>query len=1339
LTNRRKDGTLYREEMRITPVEDPPGKIVSYIAVKRDVTRSRAERDAQAFLATIVQNSDDAIIAYSPSGGILTWNSGAETLFGYSAADAIGKPMSMMVPPERQFALAAVTEQACSGRTISHHRGMGLSRNGRRVPLGVSGSAVRNADGALAAISLILRDVTGIEQAERDHALLASIVESSEDAIFAVTLDGTVASWNRGAEALYGYQSREIVGKNVRLLVPADRRERAFQCRAVVEQGRAFASIDAPIRTKDGGEIDVSLSLSPIRDAAGAVVGSAAIVRDTRQRQEAERKLRESEVRFRQVFESAPVGVFVCDLDGRFLQVNAALCRMVGYSAPQLLETTWQALTHPADLGASESRTNKALDTPGPPPDLEKRYLHRDGSAVWVLVRISLVRDDAGKPLYFLAHVDDISERKRAQQALRESEDRFRIMADGCPSAMWVTDAEGGVQFINRAFRELLGVTSEEAHGSGWQMLVHPDDVPGYTQAFYRAIVEHTSFRAEARARDVNGEWRWVASYAEPRFSPDGTYLGHVGISPDITDHKRAEAELRAARETAEVSARHHEFQYSLIRAINEGSPDGIFAVDREGLIASHNNRFLEIWGISPPTDPEGNPRNVAGDPDASILSAVLDRVAHPEAFLQRVQELYAHPDLDDHCEIELKDGRTIERYTSSFRNERREDLGRVWFLRDITERKRAEQALQSSEEKFRQLAENIREVFWMISPSADEILYISPAYEAIWGRTCESLYRNPMSLAESIHPDDAARAHAIFARKIQGESVDSEFRIRTPHGEKWIRDRAFPIRDGNGQLIRVAGIAEDITERKHYEQELIAAREAADAANVAKSRFLANMSHEIRTPMNGVIGMVQLLLETKLTAEQRRYANVVQTSGHALLALIDNILDLSKIEARKVTLENCSFDLRQTIGNIVQLLGTQAKQKRLDFVARISPDIPELLRGDPHRLRQVMTNLVANAIKFTERGEVLLEAAVESRSDGRITIGFRVVDTGIGMRPDEIARIFQPFAQADASTTRKYGGTGLGLIISKQLVEMMGGTIGVHSLQGLGSTFWFTAVFETAEQSVPQSNAGPAEPGWRSPAPRAQILVVEDNPVNREVLLAQLSVLGLQASAVENGVEAVEAVAGGGYDLVLMDCQMPVMDGFEATLHIRELHRSDIPIVAVTADSMPGDRDRCLLSGMDDYIAKPVELRRLSDILTKWLRAGDRHASASLPAEGAELPKPKTFNQEALLRRLLGDRQLASAILRSFVADCPLRLNGLRQRIATADGTGARAGAHDLKGAAATVAAEALHALAEAIEQAGAAGQMERCGELFPRAAEEFERFRGALEGAGWVTGKDK
>jgi len=556
--NRRKDGTIYREDMQITPVEGENGKIVSFIAVKRDVTRLGAERDAQAFLATIVQSSEDAIIACSPAGTILTWNRGAETVFGYSAAEVIGKPISMLVPRERQYVLAAAIEQVRADQLISNHEGVGLHRNGRRIPLLRSGSAVRNATGELIAISMILRDVSWLKEAERDRALLASIVESSDDAIFSMMLDGTVVSWNGGAEKLCGYASGDILGKNARLLAGAAQLEEVGQCLAVVRQGGTVSAFDTTMQSKDGRKIDVSLALSPIRDSSGEVVAVSAVARDVGKRVHAEKKLRESEERFREVFENAPVGVCVCGLDGRYLQVNAAVCRMLGYSAQELMEFTWMDVTHPDDVEPSRRRVKAVLETPGTLPDLEKRYLHRNGSPVWVRTRISLVRDSSGNSQYLVVHVEDITERKRAEEALRESEDRFRIMADGCPSAMWVTNAQGEVQFINRAYRDLLGVTSEEASGTGWQMAVHPDDLARYNDGFYCAIREHTAFRAEARARDAGGEWRWVASYAEPRFSPNGTYLGHVGISPDITDHKRAEEALRAAREAAEVAARHH-------------------------------------------------------------------------------------------------------------------------------------------------------------------------------------------------------------------------------------------------------------------------------------------------------------------------------------------------------------------------------------------------------------------------------------------------------------------------------------------------------------------------------------------------------------------------------------------------------------------------------------------------------------------------------------------------------------------------------------------------------------------------------------------------------------
>ncbi len=776
-----------------------------------------------------------------------------------------------------------------------------------------------------------------------------------------------------------------------------------------------------------------------------------------------ERKLHESQERFRGVFEHAPSGICVVGLDGRLLQVNAAFCRILGYSERELLTKAWVELIHPDDLGLAVASREQLSKDPQACVETERRYIHRGGNVVWARVRVSLVHDPAGSPLYSVAHVEDITERKRTEEALRESEDRFRIMADSCATMLWVTDAAGGVQFVNRAYREMSGVTPEQVEGHKWQLVMHPEDAPAYVGTFERAVREHTSSRAEGRYRSANGEWRWVFSQAEPRFSPSGEFLGHVGLSLDIT------------------------------------------------------------------------------------------------------------------------------------------------------ERKQVEQALHASEEKFRQLAENIHEVFWIMSPTTNETLYISPAYEEIWGRTCDSLYQDPMSFTEAMHPDDLEEAHLWFARQVAGEQIDSEYRIRTPDGqEKWIRDRAFPIRDAAGQLIRVVGIAEEITERKRYEEELIQAREGADAANQAKSRFLANMSHEIRTPMNGVLGMVQLLLETDLTSEQRRYAAVAQTSGRTLLALIDDILDLSKIEARKIVFENLDFNLRETVEHVVDLLRVQATAKGLSITLRLSPEIPALLRGDAHRLRQVLANLSSNAIKFTEHGGVSLTGILEGQAGGTVTVRFTISDTGIGIGPDQIDTLFRPFTQADASTTRRYGGTGLGLAICKQLVEMMGGTIGVESQEGRGSSFWFTAVLGLAPPSPdagqklsPRPDEGFAARYRIAPNSKtARILVAEDNPVNREVAIALLRKLGYNSTAVTNGAEATEAVKNGDYDLVLMDCEMPVMDGFDATRRIRASIDSGIPIIALTANAMPVDRDRCLREGMTDYLAKPVDLRKLADVLDKWLPA---------------------------------------------------------------------------------------------------------------------------------------
>ncbi len=1020
---------------------------------------------------------------------------------------------------------------------------------------------------------------------------LASIIDFSEDAIHSATLDGTIVSWNHGAEVLFGYLSQEIIGKNAATLAPPDRCDEVGQCLETIRHGASISPFDTVLLGKDGHPIDVSLSISPIRNPAGEVVGASGIARDIRPRLATERRLRENEERFRRVFEHAPVGMYLSSLEGRFLQVNAAFCKMLGYSEKEILDAAWASLTHPEDLGLSTRLRGQLRDDPGACVEAEKRYLHRDGAIVWVRVRISVVPDFDGKPYCHVVHVENITERKQAKEALLESEERFRSMADGCPTLIWVTDAEGGGRFANRAYQDFCGRSNGQVEGSKWQELLHPEDVQAYVQEFRRVVQAQMPFRAEARVRRADGEWRLMAAYAEPRRSAGGEFLGHVGL------------------------------------------------------------------------------------------------------------------------------------------------------CLDITERKETEEALQSSEEKFRQLAESVHEVFWMMSPAGGEVLYVSPAYEQIWGKSCDSLYQDPMSWTEAIHPDDRDRAHALFARQVQGEVVESEYRIRTTDGQqKWICDRAFPIRNQSGQVIRLVGIAEEITERKRYEADLIAARESAEAANQAKSRFLANMSHEIRTPMNGVIGMVQLLLETPLTPEQRRYATVAQESGRALITLIDDILDISKIEAGRITLEKVSFDVHDIVEQVVQLSRVQANAKGLRVRSRVSARIPRLLSGDPHRLRQVLTNLLSNATKFTERGEVILEAELANESAGHATIRFSITDTGIGIRSDQIAGLFSPFTQADTSTTRKYGGTGLGLAICKHLVEMMGGTIGVKSQMHQGSTFWFTAVFVLVlpEQHHSTNEVEDGLPGLRNGTTfrvqAGRILVAEDNATNREVILAQLRRLGHKPTAVTNGEEAVAAVAHGRYDLVLMDCEMPVMDGFEATRLIHTSTGARVPIIAVTANATPADHDRCLREGMDDYITKPTELGRLTELLAKWLSApllADTAESIGHPASRQAIV---TFDADDFLRRLTDDRQLARNVLATFLQNAPTQLCSLRKWLDAAEANQLRLQAHALKGASATVAAEGLRAIAQKIEAAGAAGTLDHCDELLARASEEFERFKLAVARLDWA-----
>ena len=834
-------------------------------------------------------------------------------------------------------------------------------------------------------------------------------------------------------------------------------------------------------------------SFTPIKESNGEVTAITVVLKDITERKRAEETLQESEEKLRLTVNTIPHVVSIWDMSLHCSYMSPSIQRMLGYTPEEAMALTLDQLVTPESMEIAmktyqeDLEREQAADSPGHNLRiLELDELHMNGSMIPVESTITFLRDAKGVPVGIIILATDISERKRAEKILRESEEKYRLLAENSNDVIWTTDTELRYTYYSPAVRKLRGLSPEEAIAKTLAETVTPASLNALFNEYKRQLPDIEKGLNPTAVMEIeqyckDGSTVWVEISMTTMRDDRGILTGYVGVTRDISARKQTQEELKRRN--------------ILLSTQQEVSIDGILVVDENGTMISFNRRFVEIWAI---------PGEVLeSKSDERALQWILGSLVDPDEFIARVRHLYENRTETSRDEIAFKDGRIIDRYSAPMLGADGKYYGRVWYFRDISERKRVEAELKE-------------------------------------------------------------------------------------------------------------------------------AKKAADVSNQSKSIFLANMSHEIRTPMNAILGFAQLMQrDPDLSEQSRERLDIINSSGEHLLALINDILEMSKIEAGRGTFVQSTFDLHSLLNSLEMMFRERTDAKKLRFLSETVGDVPRWVITDEGKLRQVLINLLGNAVKFTEEGGIALRFRAAAEKENTIQLQFEVEDTGPGMTEDEVGRLFQAFEQTGSGI--KSGGTGLGLALSRGFIQIMGGSISVASMIGKGTRLRFEIpVREGKEEQAPPKEVKRRVLRLRTGQSEIRVLVADDRETNRRLLSQLLEAVGFPTREVVNGEEAVRMVHEWKPQVVLMDMTMPVMDGYEATRKIKASPNiKNTVIIAVTASAFEDDKQRVYAAGADGYLAKPFKDADLLESIGRLTGAEYLYEEADGSEKASE-----TADDETLIRK---------------------------------------------------------------------------------------------------------